>query len=99
VTAGPDHAERLLGRIRTVSGMVAAGLVVLALALIAVWGAASAAGAPGPGLPMLLGHAVAAAAAVALHRRSRRRSGRAGYLAALGPPAILLLVGVLFWWS
>jgi hypothetical protein len=99
VTAEPDQAGRLLGWTRTLSAVFAAGLVVLALALIAVWGVASAAGEPGPGPAMLLGHTVAAAGAVALHRLGGRRSGRAGYLAGLGPPVILLLLGVLFWWS
>jgi hypothetical protein len=48
---------------------------------------------------MLLGHGVAAVAAAVLHRSARVRTGRAAYLAALGPPAVLLLLGFLFWWS
>jgi hypothetical protein len=97
--AEPHRVGRVLGWMRTLSGMCAAGLVVLALSLFAAWGVASAAGAPGPGIAMLLAHAVAAAAALVLHRLARGRTGRVGYLAALGPPAILFLLGVLFWWS
>jgi hypothetical protein len=89
----------VLGWTRALSGVFAAGLVVLAISLLAVWGVASAAGVPGPGLTMLVGHAVAAVVALVLHRLARRRTGRVGYLAALGPPAILFLLGVLFWWS
>lgn len=94
-----EGAARLLGRARILSGIFAAGLVVLAVALIVVWGVASIAGEPGPGPAMLLGHTAAAIAAVGLYRMAGGRSGRAGCLTALGPPAILLLLGVLFWWN
>ena len=99
VTAGSERAGWSPGWTRTLSGVFAAGLVVLAVALIAVWGVASAAGEPGPGPAMLLAHAVVAVAAVMLHRLAGRRGDGAGHLAALGPPALLLLLGVLFWWS
>jgi hypothetical protein len=90
---------RLLGRTRILCGVFVAGLVVLAISLFVVWGAASVAGAPGPGLTMLVGHAAGAVAAVVLQRVARRRTGRSAYLAALGPPAILFLLAALFWWS
>jgi len=99
VRAESDREGRLLGWMRTLSGVLAAGLVVLAAALIAVWGFAATAGEPGPGAAMLFGHTVAAVAAVVLYRLAGRRTGRAGHLAALGPPALLLLLGVLFWWT
>lgn len=99
MSVGSDREGRLLGWARTLCGIVAAGLVVLAAALIAVWGVASAAGEPGPGVAMLSGHTVAAVAAVMLHRLAARRTGRAGYLATLGPPVLLLLLGLVFWWT
>jgi hypothetical protein len=95
----PDQVSWVLSRARTASGICAAGLVALVVALLVVGAVASAAGDPGPGPTMLLGHSLAAAGAVVLHRVARVRTGCAGYLAAIGPPAILLLLGVLFWWS
>ncbi len=99
MSAGSDRAGWLLGWTRTLSGIVAAGLVVLAVALIVVWGVAAADAEPGPGPAMLVGHAVGAAAAWVLHRQAGRRTGRVGYLTALGPPALLLILGGLFWWT
>lgn len=96
---GPEPVGWVLERARAVSGIFTAGLLVLAVSLIVIWVVASAAGEPGPGPAMLVGHAVAAAAAVLLHRLGRVRTDRAGYLAVLGPPAILLLLGFLFWWN
>lgn len=94
-----EGAGRALAWTRALSGLFVAGLVVLAVSLFGVWGVASVAGVPGPGPTMLVGHAMGAMAALALQRMARRRTGRGDYLAALGPPAILLLLGVLFWWS
>jgi hypothetical protein len=99
VSSESERAGWLLDRTRIASGIFAAGLVVLAVALIVVWGVASTAGEPGPGPAMLLGHTAAAAAAVALYRMAGSRGGRAGYFTALGPPMILVLLGLLFWWA
>lgn len=95
----PERVSWALDRARALSGIFTAGLIVLAVGLIVVWVAASVAGDPGPGPVMLLAHSVAAAGAVVLHRLAKARTGRAGYLAALGPPAVLVLLGTLFWWS
>jgi hypothetical protein len=70
------------GVLRTLSGVLAGGLVALALVLGAGWFYADRTGSPGPGTGMLVGHAVAAALAVGAQWWVDRRRDRAGTLAA-----------------
>jgi hypothetical protein len=100
VTEPDTHARGLAIRwARSLSGMLASGTVVLAAGLFAVWGVAAAIGDPGPGAVALAGHTAGAAAAVALNRVGRRRTGLPGAAALLGVPIVLLLLGWLFWWG
>jgi len=106
VEPGPARsADRVRSWVPALSGTVVAGLVVLALGLLLVWVVVGATGSPGPGPLMLAGHAVGAVLAVLLHRTARGRTdsrGRAdaiGLAAALGPIGVLVLLGLIFWWS
>lgn len=49
-------------------------------------------------MPMLVGHLLAAAVALALQRVADRRPDRVGQAAAVGVVLVLALVGFLFWW-
>lgn len=79
-------------RLRGFTGLLAGGLVVLALALLATWAVAAHFGTPGPGTGTLAWHAGAAVAAVIAQRQADRRSGAPGVLAAV---AVLVITGVL----
>jgi hypothetical protein len=101
--SAPDGDARVASRPRgwaqAFSGVLVAGLLVLFLGLLVVWVVARANSAPGPGPAMLTGHGVGAVAALVLHRVALRRTDRIGYAAAFGPVAVLLLLGLTFWWS
>ncbi|MBB4686059.1 hypothetical protein [Amycolatopsis jiangsuensis] len=78
-------------RWRGFTGSVAAGLAVLAVGVLGVGVACLANGAPGPGVPLLVGHPVAAVAALLLQRVADRRNGRvAGFAGA----AVLVVAAV-----
>ena len=68
--------------VKGVSGLLVGGLVALALVLAAGWWYADRTGLPGPGQGMLIGHGVAAVAAVTGQVWVDRRSDRTGTLAA-----------------
>lgn len=68
--------------LRGLSGLLVGGLLALALVLVAGWFYADRVGLPGPGIGMLIGHAVAAVAAVAAQVWVDRRTDRVGTLAA-----------------
>ena len=90
----------MLERARTVSGIVAAGLVDAGgLGLIVVWGRRVGGRRTRSGAGGCRLSARGSPPRPPWHRLARLRTGRAGYLAALGSPAILLLLGVLFWWN
>jgi hypothetical protein len=79
---------------QAVSGVLAGGLVVLAVALAVTWVVATRLGVPGPPPAFLAWHALAAALAVALQvRADRARSA----LAALGVVAISAAVLAALW--
>jgi hypothetical protein len=69
--------------LRALSGVLAGGLVALALVLAVVALLARHAGTPGPGASTLVWHAAAAIAAVAAQSFADRRGDRAGTVAAL----------------
>ncbi len=75
------------------SGVLAAGLVVLVAGLVVAWVVALLAGAPGPGSATLLVHAGAAAVAVVVQVYADRTPGPRGALAAVG--VLVTVVAVL----
>jgi hypothetical protein len=85
------------GILRNLSGVLVGGLVALALVLLAGWLYADRVGLPGPGRGMLIGHGVAAAAAVAAQIWVDRHTGRAAALAAAGL-AVLVTAGLTLVW-
>ena len=90
-------APRLGERVqRGLSGVLAGGLVVLAIAVCVAQWLSSASGRPGPGLAMLAGHGVAAAVAVALQLAADRCRG---HTAALASYAIMALTACVLWFA
>jgi hypothetical protein len=73
------RAGRLL---RGLSGLLAGGLVVLAVALGVAWYVADQSGSSGPGVQTLVWHAVSAVAAVLAQRYADRHRDMGGVLAA-----------------
>ncbi len=90
-------APRLGERVpRGLSGVLAGGLVVLAIAVCLAQWLAGASGRPGPGLAAVAGHGTAAAAAVGLQLAADRCRGRT---AALASYSILLLTACVLWFG
>lgn len=83
--------------LRGLSGLLVGGLVVLALVLVAGFFYAGRLGLPGPGPGMLLGHVVAAVAAVVAQVWVDRRLDRVGSLAAIGLAALIVGGLALVW--
>ncbi|WP_300010046.1 hypothetical protein [Pseudonocardia sp.] len=83
----------MTGLLRGLSGVLAGGLVVLALALGLAWVVATRVGSPGPAPWLLAWHALAAVAAVVL----QVRADRAGPAAAVGVLAISAAVLGVLW--
>ena len=75
--------------LRGLSGLLVGGLVALALVLVAGWFYADHTGLPGPGPGMLIGHVVAAVAAVAAQVWVDRRRDPVGTLAAAALAAVV----------
>jgi len=87
--------ERARGsRWRGFTGSLAAGLVVLAVVVLAAGVLALFTGAPGPGLFMLAGHPVAATLALLAQRVV---DGKSGSAARVGVVAVLVITGVSLW--
>jgi len=88
------RTERFPGRLlRGCSGVLAAGLVGLFVVLVAGWLFTTRTGSPGPGTGMLVGHGLAALAAVVAQVVADRRAGRPGAVAAwlvVGLAALIL---------
>jgi hypothetical protein len=59
--------------VRGISGVLAGGLVALFVVLLVGWAVTTRTGSPGPGLAMLVGHGLAAVAAVVLQVLADRR--------------------------
>lgn len=97
----PDQPRTPLGvrALRGFSGVLAGGLVALAVAVgVAQW-LVSSSGKLGPGLVAVVGHAVVALAAVVLQVVADRSQGRRAVLAA--GSVLVLVAGVLWfgWWA
>ncbi len=87
------QAERVS---RGLSGVLAGGLVVLAIAVCLAQWLASTSDRPGPGIAPVAGHVVAAAAAVALQQAADRSRGRS---AALASYSIVVLTAAVLWFG
>jgi hypothetical protein len=87
-------AVRLL---RGLSGLLAGGLVVLALALVGTFFLAQQRAVAGPGVLMIGGHLAAAAGAVLLQWRADRTRGLPATGAALGVVALTAVVLAVQW--
>ncbi len=83
--------------LRGLSGLLVGGLFALALVLLAGWFYAGRTGLPGPGLGMLIGHLVAAVAAVVAQVWVDRRTGPIGTLAAAALAALIVGGLALVW--
>jgi predicted lipid-binding transport protein (Tim44 family) len=82
---------------RGFTGSLTAGLVILAIGLLAVAGICLFTGAPGPGPTLLIGHPVAAVLALLAQRVADRRNGPAA--AGAGTAVVLFAISALtlFW--
>lgn len=90
-------APRLGERVpRGLSGVLAGGLVVLAIAVCVAQWLAGTSGRPGPGLAAVAGHGIAAAVAVALQLAADRSRGHGAVLASY---SILLLAACVLWFG
>ncbi|WP_370542031.1 hypothetical protein [Amycolatopsis sp. FDAARGOS 1241] len=76
---------------------MAASLAVLAVGVLGVEVVCLVTDAPGPGLPMLIGHPVAAVVALLLQRFADRRYGRAAGLAGAAVLVVAIVVLAVFW--
>jgi hypothetical protein len=83
--------------VRGLSGVLVGGLVALALVLLGGWFYADRTDLPGPGTAMLVGHGVAAVAAVVAQVWIDRHPGRAGTLAGAAL-AVLVVGGLALTW-
>jgi hypothetical protein len=83
---------------RGLSGVLAGGLVALAIAVCLAQWLAAASSRPGPGMPAMVGHVVAAVAAVGLQLVAERSQGRSAALAAWTMPIIVVAVLWFGWW-
>ena len=81
---------------RGLSGVLAGGLVALAIVMcLAEWWAGNS-GLPGPGPAAVAGHVVAALAAVVLQLAAERSHGRAAVLASW---SVLVLAAAVLWFG
>jgi uncharacterized membrane protein YpjA len=89
-----NRAVRLL---RGFSGVLAGGLVALAVALVVGAVMAQQRAVPGPGVLTIAGHAAAAVAAVLVQRRADRAGGAAATGAALAVVTLTVVVLAVRW--
>ncbi|ASR34331.1 hypothetical protein BAY61_04240 [Prauserella marina] len=93
---GNPRAGRLW---RGVTGSLAAGLVILALAVFGAVVLGWVTGAVGPGLWPLLGHVAGAVAGVAAQRFADRHSGAKAAAAGVAVAGVAASVLWFFWWA
>lgn len=83
--------------LRAVSGVLAGGLVVLAVALGVAWVVATRTGSPGPAPAFLAWHAIAAGAALVAQVRADRAPDGRGAVPALAVVVISVAVLAVLW--
>ncbi|MGH3670713.1 MAG: hypothetical protein ACRDSH_08750 [Pseudonocardiaceae bacterium] len=96
----PAHPARGRQRAsRGLSGVLAGGMVALAIVVCLAQALASSSGRPGPGIPAVSGHVMAAVAAVGFQLVAERSQGRIAALAAWS--VVVLAAAVLWfgWWA
>jgi len=91
------HRARRSGALRTLSGVLAAGMVALVVGLVVAWVVALHEGSPGPGAATLLVHAGTAVVAVVAQVYADRTPGPRGALAASGVVVAVGAVLTLEW--
>ena len=91
------HRARRVGALRTLSGVLAAGMVALVGGLVVAWVVALREGSPGPGVGTLLVHAATAVVAVVAQVFADRTPGPRGALAATGVIVAVGAVLILEW--
>lgn len=82
---------------RSLTGLLAGGLVALAVALLVAWFVADRIGSAGPGTSMLVWHGVAAVLAVLAQVQADRRDGPAAALAMAAVVVITVAVLAAQW--
>lgn len=96
----PAAQDDRRGRLwRSLTGSLTAGMVVLAVCVVAIAAICQFTDAPGPGLLMLIGHPVAAVLAVLAQRVADTRNGRVAVFAGVGVVVSVTAALSLFWWS
>lgn len=85
--------------LRAVTGLLAGGLVALAVALACAWFVADRTGSAGPGPGTLVWHGIAAVAAVVAQRHADRHGDAIGTLAALAVAAVTVAVLAAQWFA
>jgi hypothetical protein len=83
---------------RELTGALAAGTMLLAIAVLVLQTIAWLQGMPGLGVVVLVGHLVGAALAIVAQRMVDRRAGKPALAAGLGLGAVVVVILVLFWW-
>lgn len=92
-----DHAESsgaVARGLRTLSGVVAAGVVVLAVVVVGASYLGGERGFPGPGKVSVGAHILAAVVALLAQRAADHRRGVAGIFGSVG---VFLITGLLLW--
>lgn len=82
--------------LRALSGVLAGGLVALAVAICTAQWLAGMSGRPGPGTATVIGHVVAALATVVLQLAADRLRGR---IAALASGSVLVITAAVLWFG
>jgi uncharacterized membrane protein YpjA len=90
-------ANRAVRLLRGFSGLLAGGLVALAVLLLVAAIVAQQRAVPGPGAVMVAGHVAAAVAAVLVQRRADRARGPAAVGAAIAVVALTAVVLAVQW--
>ena len=84
---------------RGLSGVLVGGLIALAIAVCLAQWLAEASGQPGPGPAAVIGHVVAALAAVVLQLVAERFQGRIAMLASWSVLTLVMTVLWFGWWA
>lgn len=100
------HRRRVAGKppsragdvVRGFTGSLAAGLLVLAIGLVAVQLWATANGRFGPGVGVVIGHFVACGAALTAQAVADRRRNALGGVCVLAVPVVVLAALWYWWW-